>query len=515
MEKLLGAYLDHELNEEQKKKVLSHIERCDSCRLLFEQYQKVDEWTTEAVNYDPGEEYWNTYGHRLRQRMESGSYRSIARDGIWARIKKQLSVPRIRILAVSTPILLVLLIGAWLYRQPPEVSQINDTARSQSIQEKVTPQIVSPESPVALSEKESEPINEESPNEYSVAEAVTRREQSGKTSVATNDTDYDAHWKDSDSAIVETDEKTAGVRPSSDSPALRYSPEYKDGAVALRTQEHDVVVSNGSAIREIVSDAQIDRSLRGALGSETGFFTGKSYTDSGPLKAGSSNRSHQPQMKLRNHFSIPDGLLDKVEIVEELFLSGPYNGQIEQGFVGESAAISYGIFPPSIGQRTLKGLSGIDSTVVFWELTLPNSFDLSGINGQPVQTDKQGNLVERVQSIYKADDRDKIYQTALNYISENGEHLYRAADNIPIQTAIEMFPLANEKSGEQWTFYDLFWDGEDQAIWARLHTDILPSTPALNSHRLGDYGTLWLEIDCKKFTVEKVLLSRSQVVVWE
>jgi len=109
---LLGPYLDGECSPEERRQVEEHLRRCPACRSELEQLRRIESANRGTAPPDPGEEYWNTFLPRLRQRIDRAQ-RHPAPAGWGERIRRLFSppVPWIRMAGAVATAVLVVVIG--------------------------------------------------------------------------------------------------------------------------------------------------------------------------------------------------------------------------------------------------------------------------------------------------------------------------------------------------------------------------------------------------------------------
>jgi len=73
---LLGRYADGECSPEERRRVEEHLRKCPACRSELEELRRIETMSRQTVPPDPGDEYWNTFLPRLRQRIDRPQRRS-------------------------------------------------------------------------------------------------------------------------------------------------------------------------------------------------------------------------------------------------------------------------------------------------------------------------------------------------------------------------------------------------------------------------------------------------------
>jgi hypothetical protein len=109
---LLGPYVDGELSPEERRTVEEHLRRCPACRAELEELRRIETAGRRTVPPDPGEEYWNTFLPRLRERIGSEQRRP-APAGWGRRIRRLFEppVPWVRLAGAVAAAVLVMVIG--------------------------------------------------------------------------------------------------------------------------------------------------------------------------------------------------------------------------------------------------------------------------------------------------------------------------------------------------------------------------------------------------------------------
>ncbi len=70
--RLSMAYLDGEMEAEERVRFEEHIARCDTCRVELEKLRRVKEVTVRMRLADLEEKEWEVYGARVYNRLERG-----------------------------------------------------------------------------------------------------------------------------------------------------------------------------------------------------------------------------------------------------------------------------------------------------------------------------------------------------------------------------------------------------------------------------------------------------------
>lgn len=536
IQELLGPYIDNELDTTKVEQVKMHLTECAACRELLTAYESIDDLTTKAYDYDPGEEYWDTFNLRLHQRMERRAARPAEASGLSSVLTRLFTLPVMRVAVVVAPVVLVALVGVFIYQnqldqkmavQPSMEVASNQTASGAETQPAQRQQDVADPSeamPKDAAEAKTDIDMAESTIEEEAMEApapaqTARRDEAMERAQAEPTPPQEPVWATSEDAATSeaaASETGMAARPTPESAAMTSAaPYYKtqaESAEMLADEGTAAVSQPQMAMREIAKPPG-GNSLRSFLENDyEDSFATTDPTRSDGMKAGKAARSfsgQSPTMKDDRTDDIPDMLLDQVRVVKEQFIHGTYNGQFATGVTGPSLAGSYGIFPAPDNVKVLKTVTFEDSSLIFTEFHLPADFAVS--DNTVVTLENDGTVAREIKQL----DLQQLRGIASSYINRHGQNLFRAADALANQTALEPFPFIDRNSDEQWTLYDFFWNPEDAVVWVRFHSALLPSTRITTSHYLGDYGVLWLQINPSTSTVEAVLLSRTQVVVWE
>ncbi len=69
VQKILNAYLDGELREEEKRLVEEHLKECEECSKELEALKTVDRMARTSLAPEPSEDYWKTLPGRVRTRI--------------------------------------------------------------------------------------------------------------------------------------------------------------------------------------------------------------------------------------------------------------------------------------------------------------------------------------------------------------------------------------------------------------------------------------------------------------
>ena len=555
---LIAAYLDDELDAAKRAEVEALIDSNQKYKDLFSEYQKIDTFTAEAVKYDPGEEYWDTFALRLQQRMEKQAqaekHESVP---VFSRIMGWFRLPAIRVLATVTPIVVLAFIGVLLYQHQPQegLQQQLKNSFSAKSQERASENFVGneDESEFAPTNKsdEAEPLSagitpkaEEKMNEITRESALS----AGAASAGLAETALpEPTWKSSE----QSDDKPAGSsgpRANLESNAIakniadEMNGNRAESAEGNRTTGEKYNYAAAPYIKEEIGSAQAPAAIQkakpkpaetesdyaDASDQSTTGVTLRKYLDEPEKTSGKGNYSVSTDplkgFDLRNGLStkpttkddqkkltISRQLLDQVIIVKEKFFSGKFNGQFADGTYSKSQAARYGQLPVLTNDPVFKGLVFKNDSIVFFELSLDNLLDVD-VN-QSVKLTSEGDLREINQTINK----EAVKQIAEEYIVFNGEELFNAANSIKNLDRVEMFPLAEKKTEQKWQYYDYFVSTDMNYVWVRYHSKQLPSSnfTRLGSHYAGDYAAAWLKINTNTNIVENVYLSRVSVVVWE
>jgi predicted anti-sigma-YlaC factor YlaD len=72
VKKLLSAYLDGELKEEERRRVEAHIGECADCRKEYHEMVRLEEVMEGMKIKEPPEEAWKTYSEAVYNRIERG-----------------------------------------------------------------------------------------------------------------------------------------------------------------------------------------------------------------------------------------------------------------------------------------------------------------------------------------------------------------------------------------------------------------------------------------------------------
>ena len=69
---LISSYLDNELDEEQRRLVEEHIEKCTECRREYGEMARFEEVMRKMRLKQPPKEAWEVYSQSVYNRMERG-----------------------------------------------------------------------------------------------------------------------------------------------------------------------------------------------------------------------------------------------------------------------------------------------------------------------------------------------------------------------------------------------------------------------------------------------------------
>lgn len=69
---LMMAYLDHELDEEQRRAFEQHLASCPECAREMEEFTKLKQVTDRVTLVEPEERLWEQYWGNVYNRMERG-----------------------------------------------------------------------------------------------------------------------------------------------------------------------------------------------------------------------------------------------------------------------------------------------------------------------------------------------------------------------------------------------------------------------------------------------------------
>ncbi len=67
---LIAAYLDGELEEEEKKRVEAHLPGCEECREEYEDLNRLEEVLNKMQLKKPSQEVWEVYWSSIYNRLE-------------------------------------------------------------------------------------------------------------------------------------------------------------------------------------------------------------------------------------------------------------------------------------------------------------------------------------------------------------------------------------------------------------------------------------------------------------
>ena len=70
---LMMAYLDDELNDEQKRAFEAHLASCGDCARDLEEFRKLKQMTDGVALAEPEDRVWNEYWNSLYNRIERGT----------------------------------------------------------------------------------------------------------------------------------------------------------------------------------------------------------------------------------------------------------------------------------------------------------------------------------------------------------------------------------------------------------------------------------------------------------
>jgi len=68
--KLLGKYLDNEINSATRKKIDEHLSECESCQAEFNVLKEVNSVSKSPLYLEPSEDYWESIIPRVRSKIE-------------------------------------------------------------------------------------------------------------------------------------------------------------------------------------------------------------------------------------------------------------------------------------------------------------------------------------------------------------------------------------------------------------------------------------------------------------
>ncbi len=529
MEELLGRYIDGELDAAQKEHVEAELRNNPQYRELLHAYQQIDSLTKKAVAYEPGEAYWDTFNLRLHQKMEARP--KVEPAGFWAFLQQWLSVPVLRLASVTIPVVLVGFVGLYVYQNRLDQQEFVATVTEQMTlpAPAITPALedkISSETAASVEETGSAASPVEAPAGASslaqpaaapLAAGEARASREIVTQPAPAVTDLPAQrWKDQAANSNTASAGTTAPRPTASNELAELKPVYKKSEPLVEAEKSDSGPTTPSALAAKTTDHAVPMDKTGTLGDMLAATTQKSApmeaarlgtdeSDNNGLRGSLMSTPHTPLSKV-DRPKLPDRLLNSVRIAKEMLLAGPFDNQARQGFVGNSRAKSYGAFPVD-SQPVLKSLWVEQGQIYFTELTVERANASAGV----VAINAQGKVGTTLANV----NLTKLRQTVDAYVDENGRYLLQAADQLPIQDGVEKFPLTNPNLLEGWEFYDFFWNEAEQTVWARFHSSLLPSSAPRNSHRLGEYGALWLRLNPESAEILSTTLSRLQVVVWE
>jgi predicted anti-sigma-YlaC factor YlaD len=72
MNELISSYLDNELDEEGRRQVEEHIEKCPECRKEYGEMARFEEVMRKMTLKQPSKEAWQVYSESVYNRMERG-----------------------------------------------------------------------------------------------------------------------------------------------------------------------------------------------------------------------------------------------------------------------------------------------------------------------------------------------------------------------------------------------------------------------------------------------------------
>jgi anti-sigma factor RsiW len=70
---LMMAYLDDELNDEQKRAFEAHLASCSDCAKDMEEFKKLKQMTDRVAFAEPEDQVWDEYWNHLYNRIERGT----------------------------------------------------------------------------------------------------------------------------------------------------------------------------------------------------------------------------------------------------------------------------------------------------------------------------------------------------------------------------------------------------------------------------------------------------------
>jgi predicted anti-sigma-YlaC factor YlaD len=70
---LMMAYLDNELNEEQRRAFEEHLASCEQCAKDLEEFRKLKQMTDDVAFVEPEDRVWEQYWGSVYNRIERGT----------------------------------------------------------------------------------------------------------------------------------------------------------------------------------------------------------------------------------------------------------------------------------------------------------------------------------------------------------------------------------------------------------------------------------------------------------
>ena len=110
VKKLLSAYFDDELLEEQRSRLSEHIETCNNCMNELAAFEKLSKMTGAFTTPPPPEQIWAEIEEKLHQ--ETDEVNPAPRS---TRVSQHRSLPLSKVFAVAATILIVLGVGWYSY----------------------------------------------------------------------------------------------------------------------------------------------------------------------------------------------------------------------------------------------------------------------------------------------------------------------------------------------------------------------------------------------------------------
>lgn len=533
-DKLLSGFLDDELDAAERKKFEALLTDDAALMADLRAYEKIDRLALQAVTHDPGEEYWGTFALRVRQRLdkEVATRPESQPASAWVWLKSLVSLPAFRVLAVVTPVLLLVFVG--VYFQQHNVSQ---TLPSQIERPKAVQKITA--AAPADKSSDSDEIMERAETSKTVTpitETPTKKHNQALAPMAVVEESVEGSpaldapepiWKTDVTTVADdgadktrpiTPENRPGIIPP-ENMLYAQTPYIKDSETTLRIDSTDPVSAtppreDKSPPDEMTLADNEDRTLRRVIEGDDTLLEPLSPFDGQNGTKGAkpvNGLGAAPIIKTSDNLHIPDHLQDNVRVVTERFQAGPFSAQFEVGTYSPSLANQYGLLPVLSQGPVMKFLHYTQDELVFCESGLKT--DLAIKPDIVIRINHAGELIDQLFGVPVKD----IKQVADDYVQANGANLFLAANELTNLDRVEMFPVISLKSGQDWTYYDWFCNAADQSIWVRYHSRRLPSTNAvrLGPHNAGDFASLWLNVNIDTLAIDDALLSRVAVVVWE